>query len=92
MTIKSKKKHLALSNDLKKNVFSHKKSLPDFIHLHVHSAFSLLEGALTVDNIIDLAKSDKQPAVAITDRNNLFSALEFSQKATKAGVQPIIGT
>ncbi len=61
-----------------------------FVHLHVHSAFSLLEGAMKIDKIIDLATEDFQPALAITDRGNLFGALEFSQKAAKAGLQPIM--
>lgn len=62
-----------------------------FVHLHVHSAFSLLEGALQLKAIIDLATRFQQPAVAVTDRNNLFGALEFSQKAANAGIQPIMG-
>ncbi len=62
-----------------------------FVHLHVHSAFSLLEGALPLQAIIDLAIADGQPAIAVTDRNNLFGALEFSEKSAKAGLQPIMG-
>ncbi len=62
-----------------------------FVHLHVHSAFSLLEGALPLKELIELAVADNQPAVAITDRNNLFGALEFSEKASKEGLQPIMG-
>ena len=62
-----------------------------FVHLHVHSAFSLLEGALPLPKIIDLAKADNQPAIAVTDRNNLFGALEFSEKASSVGLQPIMG-
>ena len=62
-----------------------------FVHLHVHSAFSLLEGALPLKKIIDLAVADDQPAIAVTDRNNLFGALEFSEKAAKEGLQPIMG-
>lgn len=61
-----------------------------FVHLRSHSAYSLLEGALQVGKLIALAKADGQPAVAIADTNNLFGALEFSEKAAKAGVQPII--
>ena len=64
---------------------------PGFVHLHVHSAFSLREGALTIDALAKLAKGDEMPALAITDTNNLFGALEFSEKLAKAGVQPIIG-
>ena len=62
-----------------------------FVHLHVHSAFSLLEGALQLKNVMDLAIADNQPALAITDRNNMFGALEFSEKASKDGLQPIMG-
>ena len=62
-----------------------------FIHLHVHSAFSLLESALPLATLIDLAIKDRQPALAVTDRNSLFGALEFSQKAAAQGLQPIMG-
>ncbi len=62
-----------------------------FVHLRVHSAFSLLEGALPIGKLIKLATADEQPALAITDTGNLFGALEFSEKATSAGLQPIIG-
>jgi len=64
---------------------------PGFIHLHVHSAFSLLEGALQLEAILKLAKEDSQPALGIADTANLFGALEFSEKATKKGIQPLIG-
>ncbi|MCF6327807.1 MAG: DNA polymerase III subunit alpha [Devosiaceae bacterium] len=61
-----------------------------FIHLHVHSAYSLLEGALPIAKMLKLALADTQPAIGIADSANLFGALEFSQKAAAAGVQPII--
>ncbi len=64
---------------------------PVFIHLRTHSAYSLLEGALQIGKIIGHAKDDNAPAIAVTDTNNLFGALEFAQKASKDGVQPIIG-
>ncbi|MEW5421024.1 DNA polymerase III subunit alpha [Amorphus sp. 3PC139-8] len=64
---------------------------PGFIHLRVHSAFSLLEGALHLKDLVKLAKADRQPAVAVTDSGNLFGALEFSEKAAGEGVQPIVG-
>jgi DNA polymerase-3 subunit alpha len=64
---------------------------PDFVHLRVHSAYSLLEGALPLKKILSKAVADNQPAIAITDTNNLFVALEFSQKAMEEGLQPIIG-
>ncbi len=62
-----------------------------FIHLRVHSAYSLLEGALQLGKIIGQAVKDEAPAIAVTDTNNLFGALEFAQKATKEGLQPIVG-
>ncbi|MEP1208329.1 MAG: DNA polymerase III subunit alpha [Rhizobiaceae bacterium] len=62
-----------------------------FVHLHVHSAFSLLEGALPLAKLIDLAEAGNQPALAVTDRSNLFGALEYSEKSTPKGLQPIIG-
>ncbi|OWK24090.1 hypothetical protein AJ87_25575 [Rhizobium yanglingense] len=64
---------------------------PGFVHLRVHSAYSLLEGALPLKKILYKASGDSQPAIAITDTNNLFVALEFSQKAMEEGIQPIIG-
>jgi DNA polymerase-3 subunit alpha len=62
-----------------------------FVHLHVHSSYSLREGAMPITNLAKLAVADKMPALAITDSNNLFGALEFSEKLAKEGVQPIIG-
>ena len=62
-----------------------------FVHLHVHSSYSLREGALTIARLAKLAIADNQPALAITDTNNLFGALEFSEKLAKDGVQPIVG-
>lgn len=62
-----------------------------FVHLHVHSSYSLLEGALTVAALSKLAAADRQPALALTDTNNLFGALEFSEKFSAAGIQPIAG-
>jgi len=63
----------------------------DFVHLHVHSSYSLLEGALQIGKLSDLAKADKQPALALTDTDNMFGALEFSEKIAASGIQPIIG-
>src|SRR3569832_1817136 len=64
---------------------------PGFIHLHIHSQYSLLEGALKLGTLLDLAKADKQPALGVADTNNLFGALEFSEKAAGKGVQPLLG-
>ena len=63
---------------------------PKFIHLRVHSAYSLLEGAIAVKKLPDICLAEKMPAVAVTDTGNMFGALEFSQIASAAGVQPII--
>ena len=63
----------------------------DFVHLRVHSAYSLSEGALKIPDIASLCKANRMPAVAITDTNNLFGALEFSQTCARAGIQPIVG-
>ena len=62
-----------------------------FVHLHAHSAYSLREGALTIETLAKLAMADAMPAMAITDTNNLFGALAFSEKLAKSGVQPFIG-
>ena len=64
---------------------------PEFIHLRVHSAYSLSEGAIKIPDLIALCDQHKMPAVALTDTGNLFGALEFSIAASKAGLQPIIG-
>src|SRR5262245_17340648 len=62
-----------------------------FVHLHVHSSYSLREGAIPIGKLAKLAAADSMPALAITDSNNLFGALEFSEKLAKEGVQPIVG-
>ncbi len=64
---------------------------PGFVHLHVHSAYSLLEGALPISKLAEFAKADHQPALALTDTDNMFGALEFSEKMASSGVQPIVG-
>ena len=63
----------------------------DFVHLHLHTEYSLLDGAISIDSLIKKAAEYRMPAVAITDHGNLFGALDFYQKATKAGIKPIIG-
>lgn len=62
-----------------------------FIHLRVHTAYSLSEGAIKTKALLDFCKKDRVPALAVTDKNNLFGALEFSKEAASAGIQPIIG-
>ena len=64
---------------------------PKFIHLRSHSEYSLLEGALRLKKLPELLEIMGMPAIAITDTNNMFCALEFSEYASKAGIQPIIG-
>ncbi|MCH8808690.1 MAG: DNA polymerase III subunit alpha [Proteobacteria bacterium] len=62
-----------------------------FVHLSVHSAYSLLEGAIKIPDLVALCQRHAMPAVAVTDSGNLFGALEFALAAVEAGVQPIIG-
>ena len=64
---------------------------PGFVHLHVHSSYSLLQGALPIARLAELAKADRQPALALTDTDNMFGALEFSEKMAGGGIQPIVG-
>ncbi|WP_374631466.1 DNA polymerase III subunit alpha [Ferrovibrio sp.] len=63
----------------------------DFVHLRVHTAYSLTEGAIRVEKLAELCAKHRMPAVAITDTNNLFGALEISKALAGKGVQPIIG-
>jgi DNA polymerase-3 subunit alpha len=63
----------------------------DFVHLRVHSAYSLSAGAIKVKQLVALCKQHRMPAVAIADTGNLFGALEFAQACIDAGVQPVIG-
>jgi len=62
-----------------------------FVHLRVHTAYSLSEGAVRVGELVKMCSDQSMPAVAITDTNNLFGGLEFSSACIGAGVQPIIG-
>src|ERR1700754_2708557 len=62
-----------------------------FVHLHVHSAYSLLKGSIKIAKLAELAKKDHQPALALTDTDNMFGALEFSDKLSGSGIQPIVG-
>ena len=66
-------------------------SPPRFIHLRTHTEHSLLEGAVPVKKLVKLCQAAGMPAVAVTDSNNMFAALEFSVTALGAGVQPIVG-
>jgi DNA polymerase-3 subunit alpha len=64
---------------------------PQFVHLHVHTDFSLLDGACETGELLDEASKQKMPAVAITDHGNLFAAANFFNEASKRDVKPIIG-
>ncbi len=66
-------------------------STPRFIHLRVHTEYSLLEGAVRLKKLPGLCEKAEMPAVAVTDTNSMFSALEFSVTASGAGIQPIMG-
>ncbi|MEO5373942.1 MAG: DNA polymerase III subunit alpha [Alphaproteobacteria bacterium] len=63
----------------------------DFVHLRVHTAYSLLEGAIRIKELVKLCQERRMPAVAIADTGNLFGALEFSSACFDAGIQPIVG-
>ena len=65
--------------------------MTEFVHLRVHSAYSLAEGAIKVGKLLDTCVAHDMPAVAVTDTNNLFGAMEFCLNAVKKGVQPILG-
>jgi DNA polymerase-3 subunit alpha len=62
-----------------------------FVHLHLHSHYSLLDGAIKIDDIINKAIEFDMPSVAVTDHGNMFGAIEFYEKAVKKKVKPIIG-
>ena len=62
-----------------------------FVHLHVHSEYSLLDGACRIERLVEKVKALGQPAVAITDHGVMYGAIEFYHAAKKAGVKPIIG-
>ncbi|ABV75443.1 DNA polymerase III subunit alpha [Rickettsia akari str. Hartford] len=64
---------------------------PEFIHLRTQSSYSFLESALTLEKIVELASSNKMPAICLADRGNLFGSLEFALYAVKKGLQPIHG-
>ena len=63
----------------------------DFVHLHLHTNYSLLDGACRIGPLVKRAVELKFPAMAMTDHGNLFGAIEFYEQCTKAGIKPIIG-
>ncbi|MCD4777914.1 MAG: PHP domain-containing protein, partial [Desulfobacterales bacterium] len=66
-------------------------TVPPFVHLHVHTQYSLLDGAIRIDALLKRAIDFGMDSVAITDHGTMFGVLEFFEKAGKAGVKPIIG-
>ncbi len=66
--------------------------VPAFVHLRVHTPFSLLEGAVRIHDLVDLCLANDMPAMAITDTGNMFGVLEFASACAARGVQPVIGT
>src|SRR4029079_3615225 len=65
--------------------------MADFVTLHLHTEFSLLDGACRIDEVLDQAAKLKMPAVAVTEHGNLFSSVTFHDHARKKGVKPILG-
>lgn len=63
----------------------------DYVSLHLHTEYSLLDGAIRIKELVERAREFKMPALAITDHGNLFGAVEFYKQVTKAGIKPIIG-
>ncbi|MGD9119940.1 MAG: DNA polymerase III subunit alpha [Desulfobacterales bacterium] len=66
-------------------------AIPDFVHLHVHTQYSLLDGAIRIDDLLRRAAEFDMKAVSVTDHGTMFGAVEFFQKASAAGIKPIIG-
>ncbi|MGM0472369.1 MAG: DNA polymerase III subunit alpha, partial [Bacillota bacterium] len=66
--------------------------MTDFVHLHVHSEYSLLDGAAKVEDLVKQAAEFEMPALAITDHGNLYGAIDFYRAAKQAGIKPIIGS
>lgn len=65
-------------------------SIP-FVHLHIHTQYSLLDGAIRIDPLLKRAKEFGMESLAITDHGTMFGTIEFYEKALKAGVKPVIG-
>src|SRR6516225_3657672 len=67
------------------------KTLADFVHLHLHTEYSLLDGACRIDEVLDQVAAQKTPAIAVTEHGNLFSSVMFHDHARAKGVKPILG-
>ena len=68
-----------------------KSNIEKFVHLKVRSHYSILEGSMTVSDIVNAAENLKMPAIALTDNTNVFGAMEFTKLCLNKGIQPIIG-
>jgi DNA polymerase-3 subunit alpha len=66
-------------------------AVPDFVHLHVHTQYSLLDGAIRIDDLLRRAAEFDMQAATVTDHGTMFGAVEFFEKAKAAGIKPIIG-
>src|SRR5579862_895662 len=64
---------------------------PDFVHLHLHSEYSLLDGACKIDDLVQKAVDLNMPAIGLTDHGVMYGSMEFYAKCKKAGVKPIVG-
>ena len=62
-----------------------------FVHLSLHSEYSLVDSTVRINQLVEACRQDGMPAVALTDRNNLFALVKFYRKAIAAGVKPIVG-
>ena len=65
--------------------------MTDFVHLHLHTEYSLLDGACKIDNLIDYCKENAIDTVCMTDHGNMYGTLHFAEKAAAAGIKYIIG-
>jgi DNA polymerase III subunit alpha len=63
-----------------------------FTHLHLHTEYSMLDGAARIDDVVAAARADGQPAVGITDHGNMYGILDFYKACKKHGVKPVLGT
>src|ERR1700683_4714822 len=85
------KSQIVVRNSPERDLQSSSMGQPQFVHLHVHTDYSLLDGACETTELLDEASRQKMPAVAITDHGNLFAAANFFYEASKRDVKPIIG-
>src|SRR6202142_2466499 len=85
------KSQIVVRNSPERDLQSSSMGQPQFVHLHVHTDYSLLDGACETTELLDEASRQKMPAVAITDHGNLFAAANFFNEASKRDVKAIIG-